>query len=171
MRPNHCRRSNGDPAHAFSLHIVFLPHFRFNFVLLSCSLFSLTNIISELGSLVSASSPTKPPGSVHRFLPESPSGKTAPSDPHHYHGFRVSSTSHADVVPSAMDYLRLPNVSPPSAGPQVVVETDSSKSQQMSSAFDTFGLHPGLLSPSLEKNSTPTSAKKKMGMSTMFRPL
>ena len=170
MRPNHCRRSNGDSAHAFSLHIVFFSHFRFSFVLLSCPLFSLTNI-SELGSLVAASSPTKPPGSVHRFLPESPSGKTASSDPHHYHGYRVSSTSHADVVPSAMDYLRLPNVSPPSAGPQVVVETDLSKSQQKSSAVDNFGLYPGLLSPSLEKNSTPTSAKKKMGMSTMFRPL
>jgi hypothetical protein len=110
-----------------------------------------------------SASPPRAPGSGHRFSYESSSGKLFSGDPQLYHGFRVSSTSHADVLPtlSATDYLRLPDVSPPALGSGMrgVIEHDDVNSP------NPVGI-PGLLSPSIV---SPSSSKKKMGTSSIFR--
>lgn len=125
-------------------------------------------VAAELGALVVAASPPRAPGSAHRVLYDSPSAKSTLGDSQHYFGFRVSATSHADVMPSTMDYLRLPDVSPPPVGPstQRVVERDDSVFLQNLSrgARDAATLQPVSLSV-----GSPSSSKKKMGMSSMFR--
>jgi hypothetical protein len=67
-----------------------------------------------------------------------------------------------------MDYLRLPDVSPPPVGPSMQrgVERDDSVFLQNLSrgASDTATLLPMSLSL-----GSPSSSKKKMGMSSMFR--
>jgi hypothetical protein len=127
-------------------------------------------VATELGALVAAASPPRAPGSAHRAFYDSPSAKSAlgGEGSQHYFGFRISATSHADVMPSTMDYLRLPDVSPPPAGPsmQRVVERDDSVFLQNSSrvASGTATLLPFSISL-----GSPSSSKKKMGMSAMFR--
>jgi hypothetical protein len=123
--------------------------------------------LAELGALVMSASPTRAPGSGHRFSYEPLPGKLISGEPQNYHGYSVSSTSHADLMPSlsATEYLRLPDVSPPALGSGLwgIIEPDDSNPLSTS---NPAGI-PGLSSPFL---ASPASSKKKMGMSSMYRP-
>ncbi len=169
MRTIHCCGSIRDPPHPFSLHLLLLSYFRHDQVL-PCARVArfVIHLVAELGALVVAASPSRQPGSAHHVLYESPSGKSVSGESQHYFGFRISATSHADVMPSTMDYLRLPDVSPPSAASDVlrVVERDASFSRPNSNLVANTALTLAQTSSSV---GSPASSKKKMGMSSMFR--
>jgi hypothetical protein len=121
-------------------------------------------VVSELGALIVAASPPRALGSANRVLYESPSGKTISAESQHYFGFRVNVTSHADVMPSTMDYLRLPDVSPPSVGPNLLRDDIYSPQNSNPVASDAAKRVPASVS-----SGSPAASKKKMGMSSMFR--